>query len=191
MDYSEIIEKIVLGSLSSIGSLREQTETIIAIARTITYSVKNGGTIFLVGNGGSAADAQHSAAEFIGKLGLGDEREPIRAISLTTDTSILTAISNDFGFEEVFARQLRALGKKGDILIAISTSGKSKNIFKAISAAEELGIEIILLTGKKCNPSNSLNNIIRVEGDNTPEIQAGHGTALHIICALVERMLSE
>ena len=111
---------------------------IVAIADRIAAALKNGGKVLLAGNGGSASDAQHIAAELVGRLV--DDRAPLAAIALTTDTSALTAIGNDYGFEQVFARQLRALGRKGDVFVALSTSGRSPNVIAALQAARELGL---------------------------------------------------
>src|SRR5476651_519608 len=111
---------------------------ILAVADRITRTLRDGGKVMLAGNGGSAADAQHIAAELVGRFV--DDRDPLAAIALTTDTSALTAIGNDYGFEQVFARQVRALGRKGDVFVAISTSGRSPNVVAALQAARELGL---------------------------------------------------
>lgn len=179
-------------SVKAVDSLREQTDTLIAIADLAVSVLRGGGTIFFAGNGGSAADAQHAAAELVGRLGMGIDRKPLSAIALTTDTSAITAIANDFGFEEVFARQLSALGKSGDLLIAISTSGKSANILRAGEVVKELGFYTVVLTGPNESPLSELAcHTIKIDGENTPRIQEGHAVALHIICELIETFLIE
>ena len=140
----------------------------------------------LAGNGGSAADAQHIAAEFIGKLNL--KRKALPAIALNTDTSILTSISNDYNFDQVFSRQIEGLGKQDDIFIGITTSGKSKNILKAIKSAKNKKIKIVTLTGKKGSHLKAKSDIcIVVPSNNTQIIQEIHITILHIICEMVEK----
>jgi D-sedoheptulose 7-phosphate isomerase len=181
------IEKIIDDSVESIGSLRAQKEIFEAIAKEAISVLENGGTIFFAGNGGSAADSQHAAAELVGKLGLGVERTALRAIALTTDTSAITAIGNDFGFENIFSRQLEALGKMGDLFVGISTSGKSNNVLNALATAKKIGMKTVAIIGAGKNPSRETADFaISVSGDNTPQIQAGHSVALHILCALIE-----
>ena len=139
----------------------------------------------LCGNGGSAADAQHIAAELRGRFK--KEREALAGIALTTDTSALSAIANDYGYELVFSRQVEAIGKKGDVLIAISTSGNSKNVINAINSAKKIGIKIITLTGKDGGEMKNLGDInIIVPSNNTPRIQEMHIMIGHMICALID-----
>jgi D-sedoheptulose 7-phosphate isomerase len=160
----------------------------VAIAGRIAASLKNGGKVLLAGNGGSAADAQHIASELVGRLI--DDRAPLAAIALTTDTSALTAISNDYGFEQVFARQLRALGRKGDVFVAISTSGRSPNVVAALKAARELGLATVGFTGQAQTPMQPLCDLVlAVPSDETALIQQIHITAAHAICNLVEQEL--
>lgn len=140
------------------------------------------------GNGGSAADSQHIAAELVNRLG--EDRPPITAISLTTDTSILTSVANDYSFDELFERQLRALGRRGDTALAISTSGNSPNVLRAVEAARQLGISTIGLTGKDGGKLAGLVDIpLIVESDSTQRIQETHITIGHIICELIEQAL--
>ncbi len=151
-------------------------------------SLRAGGKIFFAGNGGSAADAQHLAAELVGKLNF--DRPPLAAIALTTDTSILTAIGNDYGFEQVFSRQIEALGNAEDVLIAMSTSGNSKNIIRAIETAYNFNITVIGKTGRaggtmlECGLCDIL---FRAGSDNTQEIQESHMRLGHEYCSLIER----
>jgi D-sedoheptulose 7-phosphate isomerase len=164
----------------------EFATTLVKIADAITAALKAGGKVMLCGNGGSAADAQHIAAELLGRYE--SEREPLAALALTTDTSALTAISNDYGFEQVFARQVRGLGRKGDVLVGLSTSGKSPNVLAALDAAREMGIITIGFTGKKGGDLTSCCDIVlKASSDRTAVIQQIHMTAAHIVCGLVER----
>jgi D-sedoheptulose 7-phosphate isomerase len=163
-------------------------DAIVAIAGRIAASLKSGGKVLLAGNGGSASDAQHIAAELVGRLV--DDRAPLAAIALTTDTSALTAIGNDYGFEQVFARQLRALGKKGDVFIAISTSGRSPNVIAALQAARELGL--VTVGFGKTGPAPMLalcDVVLAAPSEETAQTQQLHITAAHAICHLVEREL--
>ena len=153
------------------------------IADICIKALKNGNKIMLCGNGGSAADAQHIAAELVGKLNY--NRPPLAAIALTTNSSVLTAIGNDYGFESVFSRQILALGKAGDVLIAISTSGTSPNILKAMYRAKKLGMNIILLTGKNAIKYISY-YVYCAPSKNTQTIQEYHIKLAHEFCAIIE-----
>jgi D-sedoheptulose 7-phosphate isomerase len=167
---------------------RELLTALLAIAERITGALRAGGKIMLAGNGGSAADAQHIAAELIGRFAI--DRAPLAAIALTTDTSALTAIGNDYSFDQVFERQLRGLGRKGDVFLAISTSGGSRNILAALKAARELGIVTVGFTGGKGSQMRTLCDLMLVApSDETALIQQIHITAAHAICGLVEREL--
>jgi D-sedoheptulose 7-phosphate isomerase len=158
------------------------------ISDVITASLKAGGKILICGNGGSAADAQHIAAELVSRYEM--ERAAMAAIALTTDTSALTAIGNDYGFDHVFERQVLALGKKGDVLIAISTSGKSPNILRALGAAKKIGLVTVGFTGAKGGEMIShCDLVLHSPSENTPVVQQIHITAAHAICGLVERRL--
>jgi D-sedoheptulose 7-phosphate isomerase len=159
----------------------------VAIARRIGDSLKAGGKILLAGNGGSAADAQHIAAEFVGRFV--SDRAPLAAIALTTDTSALTAIGNDYGFEHVFERQVRALGRKGDLFIGISTSGRSPNIVAALRAARTLELVTVGFT-KDQAPMQALCDLtLAAPSDETALIQQIHIMAAHAICQEVEHLL--
>ncbi len=156
--------------------------------RLISLAFEAGNTVFLFGNGGSAADAQHLAAEFVNRFIM--DRPPLPAIALTTDTSIMTSISNDAAFDEIFAKQLRALGKKGDIAIGISTSGKSGNVLKGFEVASEMGMKMIALTGNDGGPLAKMADIsLTVPSTSTPRIQEAHILIGHVLCEMVEREL--
>ena len=156
-----------------------------SIADICIKSLRSGGKILFVGNGGSAADSQHLAAELIGKLNF--DRPPLAALALTTDTSILTAIGNDYGFEHVFSRQIEALGKPGDVLIAISTSGRSKNILDAIQMAKWQDMKVIGLAGKTGGRMNLLcDYIYKAPTKDTQEIQEHHIKVGHLFCGIIE-----
>lgn len=150
----------------------------------IATSLLKKNKILICGNGGSASDAQHIAAEFINRFK--KERNPLGAIALTTDTSIITSISNDYNFDQIFEKQIRAIGRKGDVLIAISTSGKSKNVLRAVKTAKEMDIYTIGLSGKH---SMNCDININIPSKNTPRIQEMHMLIYHIICELVEERI--
>ena len=162
--------------------------SVVAVADAIARSLKAGGSVLVFGNGGSAADAQHFAAELLGRYE--QERRAWPAVALTTDTSALTAIGNDYGFERVFARQLEALGKKGDVAIGISTSGNSPNVLKAIETANERGLVTVALTGRGGKAGAIAAHHIAVQEDRTARVQEVHATLLHVICELVEKELN-
>ena len=162
-------------------------EEILRAAAAIVESLRAGGKILLCGNGGSAGDAQHLATEFVSTLTLDRPRDAIPAISLTTDTSLLTAVSNDFGFEHVFARQVEALGREGDVLIGISTSGNSANVVEAFERARAAGIRTIALTGESGGALGPLADIaINVPSPETSHVQEAHIAVGQLIAFLVE-----
>jgi D-sedoheptulose 7-phosphate isomerase len=165
-----------------------KAEAVARAADLIITSVKAGGKVLVMGNGGSAADAQHIAAEFVNRLNY--DRPPIAAIALTTDTSILTSVGNDSSFDELFERQLRALGRKGDVVLAISTSGNSANVLRAVAAAHELEITTIALAGRDGGKlAGAADLALVVETGSTQRIQETHITIGHILCELVEDAL--
>jgi phosphoheptose isomerase len=165
------------------------TDSIIAAVTTLTKAFKGGGKILLCGNGGSAADCQHMAAEFVSRLTMDFARPAMAAIALTTDTSFLTAFANDIDFDGIFARQVEALGAAGDVLIGISTSGKSRNVIKAVEKAREKGLSVIILMGMD-GPLASLADVaIKVPSKSTQHIQESHLAIEHVICHLVERQV--
>ncbi|MBG6219138.1 D-sedoheptulose 7-phosphate isomerase [Janthinobacterium sp. CG_23.4] len=166
---------------------RLQDATLAAAQACIT-SLQNGGRILLAGNGGSAADAQHIAGEFVSRFMF--DRPGLPAIALTTDTSILTAIGNDYGYEKLFARQVQAHGNKGDVFIGYSTSGKSPNILLAFQEARARGLICIGLTGNRGGPMRELcDHLLEVPSPDTPKVQEGHLVLGHTICGLVENAI--
>jgi D-sedoheptulose 7-phosphate isomerase len=163
-------------------------EAVARAADMIIGAVKAGGKVLVFGNGGSAADAQHIAAELVNRLNY--DHPPIPAIALTTDTSILTSIGNDSSFDKVFERQIRALGRKGDVALAISTSGNSPNVLRAVEAAREIGVTTIALAGRDGGRLATLAELtLVVNADSTQRIQETHITIAHILCELVEDAL--
>jgi D-sedoheptulose 7-phosphate isomerase len=167
-------------------------DAIIQVAEVLRDCISQGGKIMLCGNGGSAADCQHFAAEMIVRLTARVERIPLPAMALTTDSSILTAAGNDYGFDLVFARQVQGLGRKGDALIAISTSGNSENVYKALEAAELKGIIRIGILGDKGGKClEQCDHSIVVPGDSTMRIQEEHTFLLHTIAQITEKLLLE
>jgi D-sedoheptulose 7-phosphate isomerase len=163
-------------------------EIVVRAAELMVTAVKAGGKVLIFGNGGSAADAQHIAAELVNRLNY--DRPPIAAIALTTDTSILTSVGNDSSFEDLFARQVRALGRAGDVALAISTSGNSPNVLRAVAAARELGITTIALAGRDGGKLGAAADLaLVVESSATQRIQETHITIAHILCELVEDAL--
>ncbi|HDM69967.1 MAG TPA: D-sedoheptulose 7-phosphate isomerase [Thermotogales bacterium] len=164
-------------------------ETVSKIIDEIVSALKRGRKILLCGNGGSAADAQHFAAELVGKFR--KIRKALSAVSLTVNTSILTSIGNDFSFDDVFKRQVEAIGKKGDILIAISTSGNSKNVIEAVEQAKKMDIFTIGFTGKDGGKLAEICDlVVKVPSSSTPRIQEMHITLFHAICGIVEEIIT-
>ncbi|WP_456420253.1 D-sedoheptulose 7-phosphate isomerase [Methanocaldococcus infernus] len=168
--------------------IEENEEKLKEAIEKIIEALERGNKILICGNGGSAADAQHFAAELVGRFKL--ERKGLPAIALTTDTSILTAIGNDYSFDNIFERQVEALGKEGDVLIGISTSGNSENVIRAVKKAKELNIYTIGLLGKGGGKLKDLVDLaLIVPSNNTPRIQECHVTIYHVICEEVEKRL--
>jgi len=166
----------------------EHAETIAAIADNYITALRAGGTLFFAGNGGSAADAQHIAAEYVVRYG--HNRRPLPAVALTTDTSLLTACANDLGYDEIFARQLDALARFGDVLVLHSTSGESPNTLRAAQAAKVKGVKVVALLGKGGGALSSLADCaLIVPSDETSHIQELHLAVEHIVCAMVENAL--
>ena len=162
--------------------------TIESVAKLCIHSLNNKGKILLAGNGGSAADAQHIAGEFVSRFMF--DRPGLPAIALTTDTSVLTADGNDYGYEKIFSRQILSLGNKGDIFIAYSTSGKSPNILLALKEAKSKGLICIGMTGNQGGAFKDLcDHSIQIPSSETPHIQEGHLIAGHIICGLIEEYI--
>lgn len=167
------------------GALLARVE---AAAEACITALKNGGKVLLAGNGGSAADAQHVAGEFVSRFAF--DRPGLPAIALTTDTSILTAIGNDYGYDKLFARQVQAHAQKGDVFIAYSTSGKSPNVIAALQEAKSRSLVCIGMTGNRAGPMRDLcDYCLDVPSADTPKIQEGHAVLGHILCGLVEQAL--
>jgi D-sedoheptulose 7-phosphate isomerase len=156
-----------------------------AAAESCIKSLNNGGKILLAGNGGSAADAQHIAGEFVSRFAF--DRPGLPAIALTTDSSVMTAISNDYGYEILFARQVQTHGRPGDVFIGYSTSGSSKNVIQGFLTAKELGMITIGFTGNRGGPMHECcDHLIAIPSSSTPKIQEGHLVIGHILCGLIE-----
>jgi len=159
-----------------------------AAADAMVAALKGGGRVLVCGNGGSASDAQHFAAELVGRFER--ERAAMAAVALTTDTSILTALANDYDFTRVFARQVEALGRPGDVLLGISTSGASANVLAAFAAAKSAGMTTVALTGRDGGAVGAAADIhVNVAAESTARVQEVHRTLLHAVCALIEREL--
>ncbi|OGV56265.1 MAG: phosphoheptose isomerase, partial [Lentisphaerae bacterium GWF2_52_8] len=155
----------------------------------IAGAYKKGGKLLVMGNGGSAADSQHFAAELVGRFK--KERKPMNAVALSTNTSILTAIGNDYGFDEVYSKQVEAMCLGGDIVVGISTSGSSVNVGRAFEAAKKLGARTVLMTGSRPGTIAGISDeILAVPSSDTPRIQEAHILIIHIICELVEEFMS-
>lgn len=187
-----MVEEVVKAQLNESAQLKLKLDTkqIVSAAQLIIEAYQKGGKILLMGNGGSAADAQHIAAELVGRFK--KERKPLPAIALTTDTSILTSIGNDYNFNEVFRRQVEALAQPEDVVIGISTSGNSTNVLLAIEKAKEIGAKTIGLSGNDGGKLLVASHLcLVVPSNNTPRIQESHITIGHILCDLVEQRLFE
>jgi D-sedoheptulose 7-phosphate isomerase len=185
----ELIQQIARESIDTKRAFfAAHAEAVARAAQMIIDSIKAGGKLMIFGNGGSAADAQHIAAELVNRLSY--DRPPIAAIALTTDTSILTSVGNDSSFDELFERQLRALGRAGDVALAISTSGNSANVLRAVSAARSIGIKTIGLLGRDGGKLARFVDIaLIVEAHSTQRIQETHITVGHILFELIENTI--
>ena len=187
----EFIKNYIEKSIETKRNILENEKTISQIrdvSLVIAESLKNGGKVLICGNGGSAADSQHIAAEFVNRFYY--DRPGLAAMALTVDTSILTAIGNDYGYEKIFSHQVQAYAKKGDVLIGISTSGSSKNVVNAILEAKNKGVYTVGLTGeKKRLIFDNADVTINIPSAETPIIQESHIMTGHIICALVEKLM--
>ncbi len=187
MDNLAFINQYLTNSLEVRIKLTQASEviaTIEKVAALIEKSYRKGGKLILAGNGGSAADAQHLAAEMVSRFFY--DRPGLPAIALTTDTSMLTAIGNDYGFDNVFSRQIEAQGREGDVFIGITTSGKSPNILNAVKVARDRGIVTVGLSGSGGAINDLVDFSIQIPSDCTPYIQESHICVGHIICALIE-----
>jgi len=185
------IEKLIIESIESHQKMTKEflsygIDKIVSISETIIKSLENKGTVYVCGNGGSAADAQHISSELVGRFQR--NRKALAAVALTTDTSILTSVANDYTFDNIFTRQVEALVKEGDILWAFSTSGTSKNIIAAAKLAREIGAAVISFTGISNSELESISDICLCAGSKTTaRSQEIHQLAYHIICDLIEK----
>jgi D-sedoheptulose 7-phosphate isomerase len=184
-DYAAHIAREIQESISVKTELGRVAEQIAEAATAIVNCLRAGGKLIVFGNGGSASDAQHMVAELVGRYAV--KRQALAAIALTTNSSSLTAIANDFGFEEIFARQLEALAKPQDLVLAISTSGNSSNVLRGLEIAKALGLKKIGLTGNNGGKLRDLVDIcIIAPSSSTPRIQEAHALIIHILCGIVE-----
>ncbi len=190
-DLNEFISSILYESADIKKKISESCiDEIILAGEIIAECLKSGKKIMLCGNGGSAADSQHIAGEFIVRLTSERNRKALPAIALTTDTSVITACSNDFGFEHIFSRQVEALGNEGDVLIGISTSGNSQNVINAVNKAKEKNVKTIAFLGADGGKAKGMSDVdIIIPSDNVCRIQEGHITIGHILCDIVENMI--
>ena len=186
----ELITERIRESIQTKSSLladQESLALIDRIATSICSCLKSGGKVLFAGNGGSFADSIHLAAELVSRFTL--ERQPLAALALGANSSILTAVGNDYGFADLFVRELQGLGRKGDVFIGLSTSGNSENIVRAVTAAGGLGMAVYCWTGKSGGRISDMCTCLRVPSEVTARIQEAHITVGHIICELVERSL--
>lgn len=185
------IQAVIAENIAVKKSILEDASLLAKVEKIVRHSVeslRNGGKILFAGNGGSAADAQHLAAELSGRFYL--DREPLYAEALHVNTSYITAVANDYSYEETYARMIRAMGRKGDVLFAISTSGNSANILLAAQAARELGFTVVAMTGADGGKLKDLADLlINIPSKTTPRIQEGHMLLGHLICELIEQEL--
>jgi D-sedoheptulose 7-phosphate isomerase len=188
---SELLQKNLSLSIAAKQMMLQNTEMLARFdtaASLVVEAYKNGGRLYIAGNGGSAADAQHLAAEFVSKLA--KDRGPLPAEAMTVDSSILTAIGNDYGYQEVFARQVAGKMRPGDIFLGITTSGQSPNINRALEVCREIGITSIVFTGKSGGRAKEIaDHVIIADGNTTAEIQEIHIVLAHTLCGLVENAI--
>jgi D-sedoheptulose 7-phosphate isomerase len=182
-----ILSILEAGITAKRSCVESNLDNLIHGADMLTACLTAGGKVLIFGNGGSAADAQHLAAELVNRFQI--ERPPLAAIALTTDTSVLTSIGNDYHFDEIFSKQIEALGKKGDIAWGLSTSGNSRNVIKAFETAQKLGISTIGMAGRGGELARCAELLFAVPSDTTARIQETHITLGHILCELLERKL--
>ena len=181
----ELIKKHILEHSATLKSIFELDESIEKVANIFIHCLESDGTIFWCGNGGSASDSQHLAGELVGRFE--DERKPLKSISLTADSAVMTCIINDYGYEHIFSRQIEALGSKGDVLVGITTSGNSKNVLKAFEVAKNKGVSTIGLLGKGGGLAKGLvDESIIIPSNSTARVQEMHILIGHILCDLIE-----
>lgn len=187
----QVIDKLFDEHLKVVLAAQQTNSILAQLAVILSDALQQGNKILVFGNGGSAADAQHLAAELVGRFKL--ERKGLPAIALTTDTSILTALANDYGFEQVFARQVGALAQKGDVLLGITTSGNSSNVIEAFEEGRRMGAVLVAFTGGTGGRLAHQRDVflLRAPSFSTPRIQEIHGLWIHILCELLEKRLFE
>ena len=189
----ENIEEIIKNAFQEsaqikVRFIKDNLGQIVKVVNVITASLKKGNTILLFGNGGSAADAQHLAAEFVNRFMI--ERPPLPAIALTTDTSIITSIGNDYDFVQIFAKQIRAIGQPGDVAVGMSTSGVSPNVLRGVETAKKMGLVTVGFTGRDGGQiAQTVDYSLNVSSNSIPRIQEVHITLGHVICELVDYRL--
>ena len=185
----ELIKKHILEHSATLKSIFELDESIEKVANIFIHCLENDGTIFWCGNGGSASDSQHLAGELVGRFV--DERKPLKSISLTADSAVITCIVNDYGYEHIFSRQIEALGSKGDVLVGITTSGNSKNVLNAFEVAKNKSVRTIGLLGKGGGVAKDLvDESIIISSNSTARVQEMHILIGHILCDLIEEGLN-
>ncbi len=187
--FQNVLDKGLTDILSTLSkTVSELGPRIIQVAELVAETLKKGGKIVFFGNGGSAADSQHLAAEFVNRFRM--ERRPLPAIALTTDTSILTAIANDYDFNQVFSKQVQALLSSGDLAVGISTSGRSPNVLLALKDAKDIGAKTVAFTGEDTSAVQGICDVVLgVRSKDTPRIQESHIFMGHMICEMVEQLL--
>jgi D-sedoheptulose 7-phosphate isomerase len=190
-DAGTVAKSALRESAEVTGRLAEEAiDEIVRAAELVAEALQRGGAVYFLGNGGSAADAQHLAGELVGRFA--EERRAFRALALTTDTSVLTAVGNDYGFDEIFARQVEALVDEGDCVVGLSTSGESANVVKALEIARALGARTVALTGEAGGAAARAADVpIKVRATTSWRIQEAHIAAGHVICRLVEAALTD
>jgi D-sedoheptulose 7-phosphate isomerase len=188
-NYKDLVDNSFKEHSETLKETHSKLSNNIELSSDLIFSsIKAGGTIFWCGNGGSAADSQHLAAEFVGRYK--KDRQPLRSLALTTDTSVLTCISNDYSYKEIFSRQIEALGREGDVLIAISTSGNSNNVKEALIKAKSIGIKTIGLLGRNGGVCKNYTDLtLLVPSDTTARIQEMHILIGHLLCEMTEKKL--
>jgi D-sedoheptulose 7-phosphate isomerase len=184
-----LLSQRLADNIATVSAVADDLPLLATIARHLVTCLHNGGTLYFCGNGGSAADAQHIAAEFVGRFLL--ERRPLAAIALPCNSSIITAIGNDYSYDEVFSRQVRALTRPGDCVIGISTSGTSRNVLRALDAARDQGVSTVGFTGLSGDALAAVSDLcFRSRSTSTPRIQEAHLVAWHLVCEIVELLVA-
>jgi D-sedoheptulose 7-phosphate isomerase len=189
MNIKDIIDKNFNEHYSTLELVNDKLDEIIElVGKQLAVSLSNGGTLFWCGNGGSAADSQHLAAELVGRFK--KNRQALRSVALTTDTSVLTCVANDYSYNDIFSRQIEALGRSGDVLVGISTSGNSDNVIQALKTAKEMGLVTIAMLGKDGGMTKKLvDHSLIIPSNSTARIQEMHILIGHILCEIIEKEL--